>query len=271
MNFYKVLSEAIRDIEANGFDSVARVELWLIKIRDAAVQALIPEHVLIKNLNKTMRSIYQKMIDAEGYIKIHPGVSRFTIQNLKPKLHAELERRVMASAGLIKLNRERMIQETMQRFSGWATSVPAGGSRAVEMSGVKDGLKKSFQELPFNERRVIIDQGHKFTSELNNIIAVDGGAIAAKWHSHWRQANYNYRKDHKERDELVYAIRGNWALEKGLMKAGPNGYTDQITKPGEEPFCRCNYQYLYNLRDLPADMLTAKGSEALWKVRAINA
>jgi hypothetical protein len=62
-------------------------------------------------------------------------------------------------------------------------------------------------------------------------------------------------------------VRGCWAVEKGLIKPGPAGYTDEITRPAEEPFCGCYYRYLYNLRDLPANMLTEKGKEALQAAR----
>ena len=98
---------------------------------------------------------------------------------------------------------------------------------------------------------------------INNLIAVEGGAIAARWHSKWRQPGYQYREDHKERDGKIWAIRGNWAIEKGLMKPGPNGYTDEITMVNEEPFCDCSYVYLYTLRALPDTMLTAKGLKAI--------
>ena len=65
----------------------------------------------------------------------------------------------------------------------------------------------------------------------------------------------------------VYAVRGNWAIEKGLMNAGPNGYIDEITQPGEDFDCMCVYRWLYNLRSLPEHMLTAKGQAELRRVR----
>jgi hypothetical protein len=95
-------------------------------------------------------------------------------------------------------------------------------------------------------------------ASLNDILARDNQAIAAEWHSHYKELNYNYRKDHAERDSGIYAIRGNWAIKSGLMKVGEDGYTDEITQPGEEVYCRCYYRYIYNLRDLPEKMLTAK-------------
>lgn len=113
----------------------------------------------------------------------------------------------------------------------------------------------------------MIDQGHKFVSALNDLVATDGGAIAARWSSNWRQPGYHYRKDHKERDGEIYLIRGSWAQAKGLVKPGKAGYVDQTTRPGEEVYCRCDYVYLYNVSDLPAEMLTEKGKSELARVK----
>jgi hypothetical protein len=267
-SFFETVTEAIREFEANGFDSAERLAYWADRIRRAAVESLVPESVLDETLRKTLSSVYKRLIDDGQILKTHVGVPRFTIDRLKPKLRTELDRRLMVSRNLIKLNRQQAIEKTVQRFAGWASSVPAGGSRAVDVKDTKDNIRKSLTSLSFTERRVAIDQGHKFASALNDIIATDGGAIAAKWHSMWRRSGYQYREDHKERDQKVYAIRGNWAIEKGLMKSGPDGYTDQITKPGEEVYCSCSYQYLYNLRDLPDDMLTERGRESLAEARA---
>jgi hypothetical protein len=173
----------------------------------------------------------------------------------------------MASANLIKYNREKNINEVLQRFEGWATSIPTGGSKAVDRVKEKQTIKKSLTKMPFEQRRVVIDQTHKLVSNINEIVATDNGAIAARWHSHWRQANYNYRKDHKERDDKIYVIRNSWAHKEGLIKP-VNGYTDDITSPGEEVYCRCNYVYLYNLRQVQ-DLLTKKGQAALQSAKIV--
>jgi hypothetical protein len=262
MTFYETVTAAIADITQHGYDSQARIDGWVARIKAAALESLTPPDVLEAALRGTLAGVYHRMIEREGIFKLHPGVSKFTLERVKPQLRAELNRRMMASANLIKLNRQAMIEKTTQRFQGWATSVPPGGSRAVDKADVKTNIRKALAQLPFEERRVAIDQGHKLASDINNIVAVDGGAIAAEWRSHWRQPGYDYREDHKERDRLIYTIRGNWALAKGLMKAGPAGYTDSITRPGEEVYCRCNYVYFYALQDLPEEMLTIKGRQA---------
>jgi hypothetical protein len=268
MSFYQVVTAAVKDIAEYGYDSQERIDFWLGEIKAAAERDLVSEDVLRQAMTAHLRVLYDRMIERGGVMKRNPGVSRFTIEWLKPKLRNELDRRILTSANLIKLNREQAVAKTLQRFSGWATSIPAGGSRVVEKNETKENIQKSLKSLPFEERRVIIDQGHKLSAAINDIIAKDNGAIAAEWHSNWRQSNYNYREDHRERDQKVYAIRDNWALKSGLMKKGPNGYTDEITEPGEEVYCRCYYRYIYGLRDLPDEMITKAGKDQLAKVRA---
>lgn len=271
LNYYETVTAAIADMTAHGFDNMERVSEWVRRIREAAERELVPLAVLEKGLADTLRGVYRLKVDGGAILRNHPGVQAFTLERIKPALRAELDRRIMASADLIRLNREAAIQDTLQRFSGWATSIPAGGTDVAKKREISAEVRKSLTSLPFRERRVAIDQAHKFTSNLSEIIATDTGALAGIWHSNWRQLNYNYREDHKERDQKVYVVRGNWALEKGLMKVDGHKYTDDITKPGEEVFCRCHYRWVYGLRSLPPDMLTDKGKAELQRVRAAMA
>lgn len=266
MNLRDTINAAIAEFTENGFDSVARLEYWTRAIREAARNDLTPEAELTRLLRDSLQAVYTRSIEQGGILRLNPGVSKFTLERVKPVLRAALDRRIMASAQLIKLNRDAAIERTVQRFSGWATSIPVGGSDAVDKRTVQKDLRKPMTQLPFAERRVAIDQGHKFAANLSLTLAENSGAIAGEWHSHYRQAGYNYREDHKERDSKVFAVRGNWALEQGLMNKG-DGYTDELTQPAEEPFCRCWYKWIYNLRSLPPDMLTRKGKEALEQAR----
>lgn len=267
-NFSEVIAEAIRDIAEHGYDSAERVAYWSEKIRAAAEATLKAPGELDKLLRGALAATYRRLIDRGEIARFHQGVGRFTIEKLRPALRSELDRRILASAGLIRLNRKEAVEQTIRRFAGWSTSIPKGGSAEPEKAKARKNLKKALASLPFEERRVLIDQGHKLTSSINEIIATDGGAIAAEWRSHWRQSGYNYREDHKERDEQVYLVRGSWAQANGLVKLGPAGYTDDVTKPAEEPFCRCFYRYIYHLRGMPQEMITRKGVEELERVRA---
>lgn len=259
MTFFEVLTAAVNDIITHGFDSKTRIDNWLEKIKQAAIAELIPLSQMEREMEKSLNAAFNRLVTKGGLI--NKNVTKFDIEKLKPKLRAELDRRIMASANLIVYNRDKSIADVLQRFEGWATSIPSGGSKAVDKVKQKQDIRKSLGKMTFEQRRVIIDQTHKLVSNINNIVATDNGAIAAKWHSHWRQMNYNYRKDHKERDEKIYVIRDSWAHKDGYIKP-INGYTDDITSPGEEVYCRCNYIYLYNLSQVK-DLLTKKGLEAV--------
>ena len=265
MTFFEVLTAAINDIIEYGFDSKKRIDGWLKKIKIAANDALMSDEQMQTEMEKALNSTFARMVTKGGLI--NKSITKYDIEKLKPRLRSELDRRIMASANLIKYNREKNINEVLQRFEGWATSIPVGGSKAVDRVKEKQTIKKSLTKMPFEQRRVVIDQTHKLVSNINEIVAMDNGAIAARWHSHWRQPNYNYRKDHKERDDKVYVIRNSWAHKEGLIKP-VNGYTDDITSPGEEVYCRCNYVYLYNLRQVQ-DLLTKKGQAALQSAKIV--
>ena len=262
-SFFAVLTEAINDMADYGYDSKRRLDYWVERIREAAKRDMMPDSQVSAEINKALNSAYSRLVNNGGLVS--KNVSKYDLDKLKPSLRSELDRRIMASANIIKYNREDSINNTLRRFEGWATSIPKGGSDAVNKVEDKKAIRKSLGKLPFEQRRVIIDQTHKLVANINNIVAVDSGAIAARWHSHWKEEGYNYRKDHKARDGVIYLIRNSWAKEKGYIKA-INGYTDEITAVGEEVFCRCNYVYIYSLRQLPEEFLTAKGKASLAKV-----
>lgn len=272
--FTRTVREAVKFFLRNGYTSRQELEQWQAIIRQAAESETDDNYMSM--VSDRLRKSYDLQVSKAGALERHKGLSRFTLNYMEPKLRSELNRRILASADLIKLNRTAAINKTVQRFSGWATSIPVqdyvgGGLSASSRSGIvanAQHIQKSAEQVDYEARRVMIDQSHKLIANIDNIIATGNNAIAAEWHSHWRQAGYDYREDHKERDKLVYLIRGNWAQKNGYVKAGSAGYLDAITQPGEEVFCRCYVTYLYNLRSIPEDMLTQKGRKFLESMKA---
>jgi hypothetical protein len=257
--FFQVLTEAVDDMVEYGFDSQKRIEEWVRKIKAAAIASLVPDYKVNLEMEKALVAAYHRSVTKGGLIS--KNVSRYDLEKIKPSLRAELDRRIMVSANLIKYNREESISNTLRKFEGWATSIPKGGSDYTKKVEEKAKIRKDLNKLSFMQRRVVIDQTHKLVANINNIVAVDNGAIAAQWHS-IHTPGYDYRKDHRERDDNIYLIKDSWAKLDGLIKP-VNGYTDDITSPGEEVYCRCSYVYLYNLRQLPEKFLTVKGKKAM--------
>ncbi|HET8689609.1 MAG TPA: hypothetical protein VFM18_23610 [Methanosarcina sp.] len=261
--FSQVVSDAIDDLETHGFDSIDRLEKWQREIEYAAEREVKAKHFIDAKLKEHLSRIYASRIERGGILKSH-DIPRWTLEQIKPKLRNELDRRIMASAQLIKLNREEMINKTIRRFSGWATSLPMGGSAAVSNREIAEDIKKGIKSLPFEQRRVMIDQAHKLKASIDNIVATDGGAIAAEWTIR-ETSGYENRPDHVKRKGEVYLMPESWALKQGLIKPAGHKYTTDIDQPGEKISCSCVFKYLYNLRSMPHECLTEKGREALAK------
>jgi hypothetical protein len=260
-SYFELLTEAINHFIENGYTSQSDLKKWIKLLRESSELLLGSPSKTEQDVRKALTATFKNLVSKNGLARYHEGISVFTINNLQPKLQRELNKRILASANLIKLNREEAISTTLRRFEGWATSIPAGGSNAVDRVAEKQNIRKPLAQMDFKEKRVTIDQTLKLNAAINNVIATGGGAIAAKWHSNWRQMNYDYREDHKERDDQIYLFRESWAKEKGLVKPNENGYLDDITKPGEEVYCRCTAVYIYSPFNLPTEMLTEKGRE----------
>jgi hypothetical protein len=267
-DFYVILTQAMDDIIGSGFDSEHRLTYWAERLRSAARRMMLPEDKVSDLVRNSLGAIYSRLVERGRISRYHRGVPQFTIRNLSPRLRDELDRRILASANLINLNKTEAVEKVIRRFSGWATSIPTGGARDPRRAEVMEDIKKPVRSMTFIERRVAIDQGHKLTASINNIVAQEGGAIAVVWHSHWKQVGYDYRPDHKERDGHVYLLRDSWARQRGLVKPGAAGVYEDVTAVGEEVFCRCYATYLYHLSSLPEDMLTKKGADELARVRS---
>jgi hypothetical protein len=136
----------------------------------------------------------------------------------------------------------------------------------------------TLEPAPHAERRRAVGQiGHSDVSPPSPALlrlaqekaagAIADGAIAARWHSSKYYDRYG-GSDHPERDLKVYAIRDSWAIQRGVVRAGPDGYLDEITAPCEETGCQCDLEFFYHLRDLPDAMVSDSGRSELAKVRA---
>lgn len=258
--FAQTLADAVADLTAQGFVSRERLEMWLAALRVAAERELGPEQKIDADLRAAFTAMFRRQLEGKRLFERVPGVGRYAVSMVAPHLRAELDRRILAAANLIKLRRKESIEATLARFSGWATSIPPGGSGVIDKREVRAHITKDLRQERFERRRVEIDQGHKLVANVAEIVAADAGAIAAEWH-HVHQAGYDARPEHLARDGKVFLIRGSWAHREGLVKPGPDGYFDDIDKPSVAPFCRCWAVYVLSPRRLPDEMLTRRGRE----------
>lgn len=260
--YTQTVRQAVQDVAQPG-DQVnpSSIAETAERLRRAASGSFKPMEQVSQEVRDYYTSLYNRVANKRT---TKPIVARYTRAALSRAAREELQKKIESSVALIKLNREVAVAETMRRFVGWASSVPPDGAATA---GETKRIVKSLKQLPYIERRVIIDQGHKLVASLENVVSVEAGAIAAIWHSHAHQAGYDFRVEHAAREGKIYLIRDSWADKQGLVKP-INGYTDDQEMPASLVNCRCTYQYLFNLKDLPSAMLTQKAKDILAGKRA---
>lgn len=259
-SFRQVLSNAVADLAEHGYQSGEQVDRWLLLLRAAAERELGSEAEAERMARDALIAIYRRLIEAGRIVKYVPEVSRFTLAIVRPELRAELDRRILAAADLIKLRRRESIEKTLARFQGWSTSIPPGGEGVIDRREVRASVAKSLQQERFLRRRVQIDQGAKLLSNIADIVAIGNGAIAAEWRHIPHRKGYQARPEHVARNGKIYGIRDSWAWEQGLIsKSWPT--TDEIDRPGQAIFCSCTFRYILSPRRLPDAMLTKRGQQ----------
>jgi hypothetical protein len=158
---------------------------------------------------------------------------------------------------------DAMVQQFLEQ-------VPMSGTKDKETKSRIAVIKKELRPLTKWDRLFYVHKAMCFPAEVEFSFSLEGNPIAAIWHYNPidEQTDYPKTYDHKQRDELVYAVRGNWAITKGLMNAGPNGYLDEISRPSQEIGCMCHLQWLYSFSRLPTNMVMEKGFSELKRVKA---
>ena len=264
-SFSTVLGLAVGAIALYGLLSSKQLKDWEKALIAAALFTFMQPKEMNVVLYKRLDGIYKDMVTDKKLLKKYPNMDRGAFDRAKDKILHRLALRKFLGADLIEKNYRESIDTVVRRFIGWASSVPAGGIKELDREVEKRKIQKAILSVDAEGKFIVRDQMHKFQTEIEEILSVDGQAIAAKWHSQWRVPGYNYREKHKHIDVSgeVFVIRDNWALQGRLMKLSGRKYTDSIIRPGMEPNCKCVYEYIYSLSDLPDDMLTAKGRAAI--------
>ena len=259
--FRALLAEAISEFTTVGYTSVERVATWVAALRNALERELGPDREIYEELRRTLGGSFDRFLNGRKLDQIVPGVGRYTKELVKPKLYAELDRRILAAADLIKLHKTEAVDRTLRRFQGWSTSIPPGGDETIDRRETKGLLGKDLRSYRYHKRLVANDQSHKLIANVADLVATEAGAIAARWNSHGaHDPSYNARKDHLSWDGQLYVVRDSWAHREGLIKP-VHGYTDDVPLPGQPVNCRCWYSYITSPRKLPDEMLTRRGQE----------
>ncbi len=264
-----LLAEAIREFSERGYTSEADLHDWLLRLAAAIEREVPTDAELRRALSFALDRVFAKGTKLRTLAQYVPVVTRYGVDRVQPTLRAELDRRIFAGIELIKLNKRTATQRTLQRFSGWVSSMPAGGS-PVKIRELAQEITKPLRQIKYEARRVAIDQGHKLNAAVAHVVAKGNGAVAAIWHDRGQNDHsYDARPAHLARSGKLFLIRGSWAQDDGLvMRRGGVQYTDEIEQPAEMVFCSCYYEYVTSPRALPDDVLTVKGR--LWVEQGVG-
>lgn len=267
--FTDALRNAIAQARGGSLDP-AIIDAWMARLRNAARASLPPDGVVDDRVARSLLAMAQRAVSRTRIKRTQKGfpIASFTADRIAPEFRAELDRKILESANLIKLDRDRAIEETLQRFAGWLSSVPPTGT-VQPVRKVASHIAQPVIRNKFQVHRVEIDQGHKLAAAISETIAHETRAIAGIWHDHGKvDRSYHARPAHLARTGKVYLLGKSWARERGFVKPHAVGfYEDLPDKAAELPFCRCWIEWLHNLDELPPDMLTVKGAAVLARVK----
>ena len=162
------------------------------------------------------------------------------------------------------------IDQFQVMLKAFLCQVPTGGTKDKAINGQITEIMEQIRHLAKWNRLFYTYKARSFPAEIEYIFMLAGNPIAAIWCYSNLDAQGEYQKtyDHEQRNRHVYAVRGNWAIKKGLMQVGPDGYLDEIGIPGREIGCMCSLQWVINVRKLPGNMITEKNDTKLSRVTA---
>lgn len=205
----------------------------------------------------------------------HKGITKQSLNDLKPKFRKELENKVQISFNLMKNQENEIKQKLASRFINYVTidskEVRGNGASKKSLLEFLDFAKEN--GIAENHAKFILqDQTRKLTASLDDIIAKENGAIGAIWHNRGDKRVTGYPNginkptqahgDHWEREGVFYVFKDSWGYKKGYIDA-PVYENLEDGGVGKAIGCRCWLQYIYDLRDVPYANLTKKGKELL--------
>jgi hypothetical protein len=255
MRFDRLLREAAKHFTTNGYTSRSDINDWRVKLLSAA-EAHLDVEGAHKRVGRILESAYWKALGAGRIAKKHGSVPKYAIDQLEPKLRDELERRIFATQELVEGDKRVALERLQQRFLGLATAGPNPGEAAASATAIGKVARDSRAQ----ERMIAVDQTKKMVATMDEVIAEDGGSIGGFWDATWDIAR-KHRPEHAARHDKFYVRRASWADEQVLIRH-PNGFMDEWDMPGVLINCQCEYNYVYDLADVPDEFKTAKGKEA---------
>jgi hypothetical protein len=178
---------------------------------------------------------------------------------LLPGLRALLDEHVTSYAEQAEMFFAKQKLGFDQELTAFLAGIPAGGTKTALVRSHVNPLKRTLNDLVQWDADMHRLQSMSVVSEVDDFLRPSGGdALAMSWHY---APSSCLVPSHKALDGRVYVVRDTWAIKKGLVHAGPNGFTDETRKFRREIGCMCSSTWLFYALSLPEEVLTPEGIE----------
>lgn len=205
----------------------------------------------------------------------HKGITKASINDLKPKFRKEIEDRVKISFNLMKNQEDELKQKIASRFINWVSidSKEVRGNTTSKQSLLNFlDFAKENSIAEDHAKFILQDQTRKMIANLDDLVARENNAIGGIWHNRqdrrvvgnpqgiYPHAESKAHGNHWEREGKFYIFKDSWAYQKGYVKGE---LYDNLEDGGVGVAigCRCRLEFIYDLRDVPYENLTKKGKE----------
>lgn len=274
--FKKSIDWIVDRIERGIFDTTSAKTLQNgVEVLRGEFDEWVEKQDKLKTIRGFIKKGYNDFLDNRVY-KDNKGITKASINDLKPKFKKRLENRILNSFQLIKNKDEETKNALASRFLNYVTidSKEVRGKGAGEKSFLD--FMEFAKEMGIDENHALFileDQTRKLTSELNQIVAKENGAIGCIWKTRrdkrvvgnpdglYPEGNKAHN-DHYERENKFFVYKDGWAYKQGLIKGE---IYDNLEDGGVGVAigCRCWVVNIYDLFDVPSENLTKKGAKFL--------
>ena len=224
-----------------------------------------------KNVRAYMNKKYNSFLNND--FRKHHKMSAYNLKDISPEFRKILEKRVLNSLNAIKIKDKKLLLDLESRFVNFMLD-----DKEKTMRNLQENLKvnETLKHSKHYVRNILRDQTQRMNDDIDYINGKLNGAVGLIWHTQndnrvvgnpsglYPKGN-ELHNNHYKRDNVFFALRDSYATQQGLLKAEVFESLEDISKIGRAINCRCDYEYLYDLRDVPSMYLSKKGIDYINK------
>lgn len=226
-----------------------------------------------KNVRAYMNKKYNSFLNND--FRKHHKMSAYNLKDISPEFRKILEKRVLNSLNAIKIKDKKLLLDLESRFVNFMLD-----DKEKTMRNLQENLKvnETLKHSKHYVRNILRDQTQRMNDNIDYTNGKLNGAVGLIWHTQndnrvvgnpsglYPKGN-ELHNNHYKRDNVFFALRDSYATQQGLLKAEVFESLEDISKTGRAINCRCDYEYIYDLRDVPSMYLSKKGIDYINKLK----